>query len=55
VKIKAVFELKVLTANFKHSDDILTEAIKCSAMAMNIIQSFFGTIENKCNEREFKV
>jgi hypothetical protein len=49
-KIKAVFELAPL-AVFS-GDDIPLEAINRSAMAMNVLQTLYATVEGKCNERQ---
>ena len=54
-KVKAVFDLKPLIANFKHIDDIPKEAIDSSSMAMNIIQTFFANVKDKCNESELEM
>jgi hypothetical protein len=47
-KIKAVFQLSPLTVLSTH--DFPTEAIDRSAMAMNILHTFYGTVEKKRNE-----
>jgi hypothetical protein len=49
-KIKAVFELAPLT--ILSGDDLPVEAIERSAMAMNILQTLYATVEGKRNERE---
>jgi hypothetical protein len=48
-KIKAVFQLSPLTVLSTH--DLPTEAIDCSAMAINILHTFYSTVEKKRNER----
>jgi len=49
-KIKAVFELAPLTVF--SGDDIPLEAVDRSAMAMNVLQTLYATVEEKRNERQ---
>jgi hypothetical protein len=51
-KMKAQFELKPLIAEGHNVDDLPESAVNSSAMAMNILQTFFSEIEAKRNESE---
>jgi len=50
--MKAQFELKPLIAEGHNVDDLPESAVNSSAMAMNILQTFFSEIEAKRNESE---
>jgi hypothetical protein len=54
-KIKAVFELMPLTTTSAHTDDVPSDAVACSCMAMNTIQTFFASVENKRNESGYNI
>jgi hypothetical protein len=49
-KIKAVFELTPLTTFC--GENVPIEAVERSAMAMNTLQTFYATVEEKRNERQ---
>jgi hypothetical protein len=48
-KVKAIFELDCLVKTAMNEEDIPAEAVECSAMAMNVIQSLYTKLEEKRN------
>ena len=51
--MKAIFELAPLT--IFSGDDVPIEAVERSAMAMNVLQTLYATVEEKRNKRQWLI